>query len=168
MKAHIERAAAFTDINVAVVVGGMSAQKQERVLGYGPEIVVATPGRLWDLIEEGNPHLATVTDIDYLAIDETDRMTEKGHFEELKQLLELINRDEAKMRKRQNFVFSATLSLVHDIPKHLVGKKRARAVTSEEKLEQVSNSQENNCLEAYLENCLEIPYAKKMRKISTG
>ena len=66
VKAHIERAAAFTDIAVAVVVGGMSAQKQERVLGYGPEIVVATPGRLWDLIEEGNPHLATVADIDYL------------------------------------------------------------------------------------------------------
>ena len=140
VKAHMERAAAFTDITVAVVVGGMSAQKQERVLGYGPEIVVATPGRLWDLIEEGNPHLATVTDLDYLAIDETDRMTEKGHFEELKQLLELINRDEAKMRKRQNFVFSATLSLVHDLPKHLVGKKRAKAVTSEEKLEQVMSA----------------------------
>ena len=74
------------------------------------------------------------------AIDETDRMTEKGHFEELKQLLELINRDEAKMRKRQNFVFSATLSLVHDLPKHLVGKRRAKAVTSEEKLEQVMST----------------------------
>ena len=140
VKAHIERAAAFTDLGVAVVVGGMSAQKQERVLGYGPEIVVATPGRLWDLIEEGNPHLATVADLDYLAIDETDRMTEKGHFEELKQLLELINRDEAKKGKRQNFVFSATLSLVHDLPKHLVGKKRARAVTAEEKLEQVMDT----------------------------
>ena len=41
------------------------------------------------------------------------------------------------MRKRQNFVFSATLSLVHDLPRHLVGKKRARPVTAEEKLEQV-------------------------------
>ena len=140
VKAHMERAASFTDIRVAVVVGGMSSQKQERVLGYGPEIVVATPGRLWDLIEEGNPHLATVTDLDYLAVDETDRMTEKGHFEELKQLLDLINRDEAKMRKRQNFVFSATLSLVHDLPKHLIGKKRAKAVTSEEKLEQVMSA----------------------------
>ena len=38
---------------------------------------------------QGNPHLATVTDLDYLAIDETDRMTEKGHFEELTRLLEL-------------------------------------------------------------------------------
>ena len=96
VQGHIERAAKFTDIRVAVVVGGMSAQKQERVLSYGPEIVVATPGRLWDLIQEGNQHLAQVTDIKYLAIDETDRMVEKGHFAELRQLLDLINSDEAK------------------------------------------------------------------------
>ena len=50
-------------IQVAVVVGGMSVQKQERILNQGPEIVVATPGRLWDLIQTGNPHLATVADI---------------------------------------------------------------------------------------------------------
>ena len=46
-----------------MVVGGMASQKQERVLKKGPEIVVATPGRLWDLIQAGNPHLATCTDI---------------------------------------------------------------------------------------------------------
>jgi ATP-dependent RNA helicase DDX24/MAK5 len=48
---------------VAVVVGGMSSQKQERLLSKCPEIVVATPGRLWDLIQGGNPHLSTVKDI---------------------------------------------------------------------------------------------------------
>ena len=50
-------------VQVAVIVGGMSVQKQERILNQGPEIVVATPGRLWDLIQTGNPHLATVADI---------------------------------------------------------------------------------------------------------
>jgi hypothetical protein len=131
---------------VAVVVGGMSSQKQERVLSYGPEIVVATPGRLWDLIQEGNPHLAQVTNLSYLAIDETDRMMEKGHFEELRNLLELINRDEVKREKRQNFVFSATLSLVHSMPKHMQGKKQAKALTSEDKLEEASYSFSHSCL----------------------
>ena len=40
---------------------------------------------------QGDPHLSTIPDIRFLVIDETDRMVESGHFEELKQLLELIN-----------------------------------------------------------------------------
>jgi ATP-dependent RNA helicase DDX24/MAK5 len=41
----------------------MSQEKQERVLRKGPDIVVATPGRLWELIKEGNVHLQQVDDI---------------------------------------------------------------------------------------------------------
>lgn len=95
------------------------------------------PGRLWDLIQEGHPHLAKIKDINYLAIDETDRMVEKGHFEELQNLLDMINENEAKKKRRQNFVFSATLSLVHDLPKHLANKKGAKKITSEEKLKKL-------------------------------
>ena len=63
---------------------------QQRLLARRPEIVVGTPGRLWDLISEGDSHLAMgVKDINYLAIDETDRMVEKGHFEELQQVWSL-------------------------------------------------------------------------------
>lgn len=54
-------------------------------------------------------------------------MLEKGHFDELHNLLERINMDEIKRQKRQNFVFSATLTLVHDLPAHLVVKKRLHA-----------------------------------------
>ena len=39
--------------------------------------MVATPGRLWDLVQEGNPHLSLLSQLRYLAIDETDRMVEK-------------------------------------------------------------------------------------------
>lgn len=39
-------------VSVATIVGGMSAQKQRRILDRGVDIVVATPGRLWDIIEE--------------------------------------------------------------------------------------------------------------------
>lgn len=48
---------------MAVVVGGMAAVKQERILKHGPEIVIATPGRLWELISEGNPHLNQIDSI---------------------------------------------------------------------------------------------------------
>lgn len=58
----------------------------------------------------------------YLTIDETDRMLEKGHFEELGQLLNRINLSEEKRKKRQTFVFSATLTIVHDPPSYLKGK----------------------------------------------
>ena len=57
----------------------------------------------------------------YLAIDETDRMLEKGHFEELNELLEKINANEKDKKERQNFVFSATLTIVHDPPSYLKG-----------------------------------------------
>jgi len=50
-------------LQIAVVVGGMASQKQERLLRRGPEIVVATPGRLWELLQDGNPHLAQVSNI---------------------------------------------------------------------------------------------------------
>lgn len=68
-------------------------------------------------------------------------MVEKGHFEELKLLMERINRDESKKSKRQNFIFSATLTLVHDIPDYLRVKnvnrrKKFESVSAEEKLKQ--------------------------------
>ena len=49
---HLKSAAQFlSGIQIAVLVGGMSAQKQQRILSYKPDIVVATPGRLWDFID---------------------------------------------------------------------------------------------------------------------
>lgn len=59
----------------------------------------------------------------YLAIDETDRMIERGHFEELHHILDQINDNEEKKLQRQNFVFSATLTMVHDLPAHLKSRK---------------------------------------------
>lgn len=50
-------------IHTAVVVGGLAAVKQARILSKGPEIVVATPGRLWELIQEGDPHLSQIENI---------------------------------------------------------------------------------------------------------
>ncbi|XP_040572859.1 ATP-dependent RNA helicase DDX24 [Lepeophtheirus salmonis] len=141
IKNHLTDIGKYTNIKTAVIVGGMAPQKQIRVLSHCPEIVVATPGRLWDLIQEGNPHLSKITDVKYLAIDETDRMVEKGHFEELQQLLELINENAEKKEARQTFVFSATLSLVHEPPKknNTAGKKIMKALTPKEKLKSLTS-----------------------------
>jgi len=128
---HLVVAAKHTGVRVAVVVGGLSVEKQVRLLSRGPAIVVATPGRLWDLVQEGNSHLMGLSKIRYLAIDETDRMVEKGHFEELQKILEMVNNPATKDSRRQTFMMSATLSLVHKPPQHA---KKQKQLTPQEKL----------------------------------
>lgn len=63
IKSHLDAVLKYTDIKSVVVVGGVASQKQERLLGYGPDIVVGTPGRLWELIQQGNDHLSQVAHI---------------------------------------------------------------------------------------------------------
>lgn len=58
---HIRAVAQFTNANVVPIVGGMALQKQQRLLGYQPQIVVGTPGRLWELMNAGEKHLLDVS-----------------------------------------------------------------------------------------------------------
>lgn len=127
VKKHLEEIAKRCSVTLGVLVGGMSVQKQERVLNkLRPDIIVATPGRLWEFISShDNPHLTTksVTNIKYLVVDEADRMAEKGHFEDLIRLMDILKQSPVR---RQVFVFSATLTLTHVLPKRLLGSKRNR------------------------------------------
>lgn len=66
VKDHLVAAAKYTGIQVAAIFGGLAHVKQERVLRKCPEIVVATPGRLWELIQDGNEHLNKLADIRYI------------------------------------------------------------------------------------------------------
>ncbi|KAG6930688.1 DEAD-box helicase 24 [Chelydra serpentina] len=134
VKHHIDAVAKFTGIKTAILVGGMAAQKQERVLNQKPEIVIATPGRLWELIKEKHPHLSNLRQLRCLVIDEADRMVERGHFLELSQLLEMLN-DSQYNPRRQTFVFSATLTLVHQAPTRVLQKKYAKKIDQKTKLE---------------------------------
>ena len=70
----------------------MSIQKQQRLLKYKPAIVIATPGRLWELMNElKDPYLVNgLPMIDILVLDEADRMIADGHFKELKFILNHI------------------------------------------------------------------------------
>ncbi|XP_073683428.1 ATP-dependent RNA helicase DDX24 [Garra rufa] len=125
VKHHIDAVARFTGIKTEIVVGGMAPQKQHRVLMRRPEIVIATPGRLWEMIREKHPHLQNLRQLRCLVIDEADRMVEKGHFAELENLLEMLNTSQFNP-KRQTFVFSATLTMVHSLPARLQQKKRKK------------------------------------------
>ncbi|XP_035529635.1 ATP-dependent RNA helicase DDX24 [Morone saxatilis] len=123
VKHHIDAVAKFTDIKTAIVVGGMAQQKQRRMLKRRPEIIIATPGRLWDLIKERHPHLLNLRQLRCLVIDEADRMVERGHFAELESLLEMLNTVHFNPM-RQTFVFSATLTMAHNLPTRLLQKKK--------------------------------------------
>uniref|UniRef100_A0A3B4T7Q1 ATP-dependent RNA helicase n=1 Tax=Seriola dumerili TaxID=41447 RepID=A0A3B4T7Q1_SERDU len=123
VKHHIDAVAKFTDIKTAIVVGGMAQQKQRRMLKRRPEIIIATPGRLWDLIKEKHPHLLNLRQLRCLVIDEADRMVERGHFSELESLLEMLNTIHFNPM-RQTFVFSATLTMAHSLPTRLLQKKK--------------------------------------------
>ncbi|KAG3260449.1 DEAD-box helicase 24 [Ictidomys tridecemlineatus] len=134
VKQHIDAVAKFTGINTAILVGGMSTQKQQRMLNRHPEIVVATPGRLWELVKERHPHLSNLRQLRCLVVDEADRMVEKGHFAELSQLLEMLN-DSQYNPKRQTLVFSATLTLVHQAPTRILHKKHIKKMDKTAKLD---------------------------------
>ncbi|KAA0710814.1 ATP-dependent RNA helicase DDX24 [Triplophysa tibetana] len=125
VKHHIDAVAQFTGIKTAIVVGGMAPQKQQRMLMRRPEIVIATPGRLWEMIKERHPHLQKLRQLRCLVIDEADRMVEKGHFSELESLLEMLNTSQFNP-KRQTFIFSATLTMVHGLPLRLQQKKKKK------------------------------------------
>eukprot|EP01125_Pyxidicula_operculata_P014220 TRINITY_DN4735_c0_g4_i1.p1 TRINITY_DN4735_c0_g4~~TRINITY_DN4735_c0_g4_i1.p1 ORF type:complete len:831 (-),score=291.76 TRINITY_DN4735_c0_g4_i1:171-2663(-) len=131
---HLKALAKFTPIKIAPIVGGISIQKQERLISLKPDIVVATPGRFWDMCQN-YPYLCDLTFLKYLVIDEADRMIERGHFKELKNILTEIQRtyddedakffgeetenqdtkkDNKKQFKRQTFIFSATLTMTDE------------------------------------------------------
>ena len=76
-------------IKVCAIVGGMSIQKQLRLLKWKPTIIVATPGRLWELMSDHmNAYLLEgLPMIDVLVLDEADRMIADGHFKELRHIL---------------------------------------------------------------------------------
>jgi len=86
-------------VKVAVVFGGVSINPQMMNLRGGADIMVATPGRLLDLIDHNALSLGTVS---VLVLDEADRLLDLGFGEELNRLLALLP------PKRQNLFFSAT------------------------------------------------------------
>jgi ATP-dependent RNA helicase RhlE len=84
----------------AVVYGGVSQGPQAKALRDGVDIVVATPGRLLDLV---NQRLISLSQIEILVIDEADRMFDMGFIRDLRRIVDLLP------RQRQTLLFSATM-----------------------------------------------------------
>eukprot|EP00922_Rhytidocystis_sp_ex-Travisia-forbesii_P048057 GHVS01071594.1.p1 GENE.GHVS01071594.1~~GHVS01071594.1.p1 ORF type:complete len:577 (+),score=46.27 GHVS01071594.1:29-1732(+) len=92
----------YTPITHALVYGGMSAKVQESALRYQPDIVVATPGRVLDLLL--NSQSVHMEQLEIVVFDEADRLLEMGFKEECLQVLKQCS------RTHQTMLFSATLN----------------------------------------------------------
>ncbi len=88
-------------INIVAVYGGTSIQDQIRALKHGAQIVVATPGRLIDLMERGKAHLE---EAQHIVLDEADEMLNMGFSESISRIFEALP------ETRQTLLFSATMS----------------------------------------------------------
>ncbi len=98
--AEIRTLARFTRIKVTTVFGGVSAQPQRTALRERPEILVACPGRLLDLIGQGAARLDRV---ETLVLDEADHMFDIGFLPDVRRIISMLP------DRRQNLLWSATM-----------------------------------------------------------
>lgn len=90
----------YTGIKHTVIFGGVSQKPQTDALQGGTQILVATPGRLLDLIAQ---HYISLKSIDFFVLDEADRMLDMGFIHDIKRILKLLP------IQRQTLFFSATM-----------------------------------------------------------
>jgi len=90
----------FTGLRHTVVYGGVSQHPQVQAIRRGVDILVATPGRLLDLI---NQRVLSIREIEIFVLDEADRMLDMGFIHDIRRVVALIP------RQRQTLMFSATL-----------------------------------------------------------
>ena len=98
---QVELYAKYTNLRSAVVFGGMDMKPQTLALKAGVEVLVATPGRLLDHIEAKN---AVLNQVEYVVLDEADRMLDIGFLPDLQRILSYLP------KQRITLLFSATFS----------------------------------------------------------
>ena len=99
IQTECNRFAGASRVRTAAVYGGVPKGPQIRDIQRGAEIVIATPGRLIDMLEMGKTNLSRVT---YLVMDEADRMLDMGFEPQIRKIIEQVRPD------RQTLMFSAT------------------------------------------------------------
>ncbi|CCJ29627.1 unnamed protein product [Pneumocystis jirovecii] len=88
---HLESISKFSSIFIIAIIGGLSVQRQERLL--------------WEIINQNNYFLTMLSKVRFLVLDEADRLLQEGHFKELEKILNFLKRYKIQ---RQVLVFSAT------------------------------------------------------------
>lgn len=91
----------YLDIKSMVIFGGVNQKPQIRALRSGVDVLVATPGRLLDLQSQG---VLSLGKVEFLVLDEADRMLDMGFLRDIKKVLDLVPKE------RQTLLFSATFS----------------------------------------------------------
>jgi len=138
--------ARFTGIKVTVVYGGVGYGRQNAELRAGPDVVVATPGRLLDHLRQGTLRLDKVQ---FLVLDEADRMLDMGFLPDVKRLVERCP------RHRHTSLFSATIPpeietliqwAMRDPETIEIGARRTPAETVKHVIYPVSESQKTDLL----------------------
>ena len=90
----------YTDIKNTVIFGGVKQGRQVKRIERGVDVLIATPGRLLDLM---NQRLVSLKDIKYFVLDEADRMLDMGFINDIKKIIAQLP------KKRQSLFFSATM-----------------------------------------------------------
>ena len=118
---------------IATLTGGLSIHKQQRLLSDA-DIMIGTPGRLWEVISGTSGLLSRLSNVRFLVLDEADRLLSEGHFQEVEEILNALDRgihngdgdatasvpSDPKPSERQTLVFSATFQ--KDLQQKLVRK----------------------------------------------
>ncbi len=138
--------ARFTDLKVAVVFGGVGYGLQREALRKGVDIIVATPGRLLDLMHQG---VCKLDAIRFLVLDEADRMLDMGFLPDVRRIVQKCPRE------RHTSLFSATVppeieTLIQWAMKHPqtieIGARRTPAETVKHVIYPVSQAQKTDLL----------------------
>lgn len=98
---HIRLFSTYLDLRTVLLYGGLGPKTQKEQLAKGCDIIVATPGRFLDLYLAGDINTKSLK---FLVMDEADKMMDMGFISKIHRILEVVP------RKRQNLLFSATMS----------------------------------------------------------
>ena len=129
-----------TAMSLVTLTGGLSMQKQQRLLP-GADIIIGTPGRIWEMMSQNSDMVKALQDLDFLVLDEADRLLSEGHFKELSEILDALQpkgktkgeedvdaESQIPNAHKQTLVFSATFQ--KDLQRKLAGRSKHRESTA--------------------------------------
>ncbi len=134
----------YTKVRHAVIFGGVKQHTQVQALEQGVQILVATPGRLLDLIQQG---YVTLEDLKIFVLDEADRMLDMGFIHDIKKLVALLP------AQRQTLFFSATM------PNHILSLSE-QMLTDPERVEVARKSSVAKAIQQF------VYYTNKEEKVN--
>lgn len=113
----------YLDLNQTTIYGGVNQKRQVKMMGKGVDLLIATPGRLLDLMQQGYVDLGSVS---HLILDEADRMLDMGFIHDIKKIMAEIP------KKRHTLLFSATMpSSINKLANSLLNNPKTVEVTPE-------------------------------------